>query len=126
LFLREAIQTEKLPLDVHIASDGELALAFIARAEKDPNAPSPHALVLDLNLPKIDGFEVLRRIRANDKFRNIPVLIVTSSDSPLDRGKASELGVRYFRKPVTYGEFLKIGPFIRQFLTDSGLLPNEG
>ncbi len=105
-----------------MASDGERAIDFIERAEKNPDAPCPHIMLLDLNLPKIEGFEVLRRIRAIDKFKNLPVLIVTSSDSQADRSEAEKLGGRYFRKPVSYDEFVKIGAFLRRFLTDSGLL----
>jgi len=78
--------------------------------------------LLDLNLPKVNGFEVLRRIRASDKCKNIPVLIVTSSDSPTDRSEAAKLGAIYFRKPVSYDEFVKIGAFLRRFLKDNGLL----
>ena len=122
LLVREAIQAEKLPLEVHIVPDGELALDFLERAEKDPATPSPHVLLLDLNLPKIDGFEVLRRVRATEKFKNIPVLFVTSSDSPGDRSEAARLGASYFRKPVSYEEFVKIGAVLRRFLEDSGLL----
>ena len=113
---------ENLPLEVHIASDGERAIEFIAAAERDPNAPCPHVLLLDLNLPKIDGLEVLRRIRASGKCRNLPVLIVTSSDSPADRSMAKQLGAGYFRKPVTYEEFVKIGNVLKEFLHASGLL----
>lgn len=53
---------------------------------------------------------------------NIPVLVVTFWDSPDDRRKASELGVSYFRKPVTYGEFIKIGAFLRKSLEEHGLI----
>ena len=113
---------ENLPLEVYIAPDGERAVAFIAAAENDPHAPFPHLLLLDLNLPKIDGLEVLRRIRARDRFKNTPVLVVTSSDSPADRSGAAKLGASYFRKPVTYDEFLKVGAVLRQFLNANGLL----
>jgi CheY-like chemotaxis protein len=95
---------------------------FIARAEKDQGAASPHPLVPDLNLTKVDGFEVLRGIRANDRFRNLPVLIVTSSDSPGDRSEAARLGAGYFRKPVSYGELIKIGAFLRRIRYEDGLL----
>ena len=122
LLVREAIKMEDLPLDVHIAPDGEAAVEFVERAEKDPNAPFPDVLLLDLNLPKVDGFEVLRRIRASSRVKNIPVIIVTSSDSPADRGEAAGLGAGYFRKPVSYSEFMKIGALLREFLTDHGLL----
>jgi two-component system response regulator len=125
LLVREAIRVESLPLEVHIASDGELALAFVKRAEQDPEAPSPHLLLLDLNLPKIDGFEVLRRIRSIDKFKSIPALIITSSDSPADRSQAAQFGASYFRKPVTYEEFIKIGAFLRGFLEHHELLPRK-
>ena len=115
LLVREAIRMENLPLEVHIAPDGERAIEFIAAAERDPNAPCPHILLLDLNLPKIDGFEVLRRIRASDKCKDLPVLVVTSSDSPADRSTARQLGAGYFRKPVTYDEFVKIGAVLKEF-----------
>ena len=122
LLVREAIKAENLPIEIYMAADGEQAVDFIANAEKDPNAPWPHLLLLDLNLPKVDGFEVLRRVRTSDKCKDIPVLIVTSSDSPADRDEAVKFGARYFRKPVTYEEFLKIGPFLRSFLKENGML----
>ena len=68
------------------------------------------------------GLEVLRRIRARDKSKNIPVVVVTSSDSPSDRGEAARLGASYFRKPVSYGEFVEIGAFLRAFLKANNLL----
>ncbi len=80
--MREAIRMENLPLEVHMAPDGQQAIEFIARAEQDPSAPCPQVLLLDFNLPKVDGFEVLRRLRASEKFRTVPVLVVSSSDSP--------------------------------------------
>ena len=89
---------------------------------KDPDAPCPHLLLLDLNLPKIDGFEVLRRFAPARNARDIPVSIVTSSDSPADRSEAAKLGASYFRKPASYEEFLKLGAFLRRFLKDNGLL----
>lgn len=122
LLVREAIKMENLPVEVSIASDGERAIDIIEKAENDPDAPCPHVLLLDINLPRIDGFEVLRRIRASDKFKNLPVLMVTSSDSPADRSEAAKLGAGYFRKPVTYDEFVKIGGLLRQFLKHHGML----
>jgi DNA-binding response OmpR family regulator len=122
LLVREAIKMENLPLEVSIAPDGERAIDLIAKAENDPEAACPHILLLDINLPRIDGFEVLRRIRASGKFKNLPVLMVTSSDSPADRSEAAKLSAGYFRKPVTYDEFVKIGAVLRRLLEESGLL----
>ena len=122
LLVREAVRLENLPLEVYIAADGERAIDLIVKAENDPNAPCPHVLLLDINLPRIDGFEVLRRVRAIDRFKAVPVVMVTSSDSPSDRKEAAKLGARYFRKPVTYDEFMKIGGLLRQLLEEQGLL----
>jgi len=122
LLVREAIRIEGLPVEVYSASDGELAISFIESAEKDPNAPSPDAAILDINLPKIDGFEVLRRIRASERYSTLPVIVLTSSDSPADRNESARMGNGYFRKRPDYDEFLKIGPAIRTLLEQNGLL----
>ena len=120
--MREAIRRENLPLEVHLAPDGQRAIEFIAKAEEDPDAPIPQFLLLDLNLPKVDGFDVLRRLRASEKFKTTPVLVVSSSDSPSDRSQAAALGAGYFRKPPSYEEFLKLGAVLKQLLIDSGAL----
>jgi len=122
LLVREVVRMESLPLDIHIAADGQRAIEFIANAEADPQAPCPHLLLLDLNLPKRDGFEVLRRLRASEKCRGIPVLIVTSSDAPSDQSQAAALGASYFRKPPNYEEYMKLGGVLKQLLKESGVL----
>jgi len=122
IIVREAIKKEKLPVEVYIAADGQKALEFFQRAESDARAPTPCALLLDLNLPKVDGFEVLHAVRASRQFKEIPILVMTSSDSPADRNEAARLGAGYFRKPVTYAEFLKIGASIRELLQENKLL----
>jgi CheY-like chemotaxis protein len=120
--VREVIQTEELPLEIHIVADGQLAIDFIARAEESPDAPCPHVLLVDLNLPKRDGFEVLRRLRASGRCKDIPVLVITSSDSPSDLTQAASLGAGYFRKPPSYDEFLKLGGVLRQVLREKGMI----
>lgn len=118
LLIREAIRKEGLPVEVFVVSDGQQAIEFIARAEKDDSAPCPHFLLIDLNLPKRSGFDVLRRVRASERCKTAPVLIVTSSDSQGDRNLASELGAGYFQKPPSYDEFLKLGGVLKQLLQD--------
>jgi CheY-like chemotaxis protein len=122
LLVREAIQLENLPLNLYIASDGQKAIDFIARAEEDPDAPCPHLLVLDLNLPKRDGFEVLRRLRASAVCKDVPVLVVTSSDAPGDLKQAAALGAGYFRKPPSLEEFLKLGGVLKQLMRNCGTM----
>jgi chemotaxis family two-component system response regulator Rcp1 len=122
LLVREAIHLAGLPLDVHAATDGEGAVAFIERAEEDSEAPRPDVILVDLNLPKVDGFGVLRRVRASEKYKDVPVLIITSSDSPADRNEGAKLDAGYFRKPADYEEFLKIGSVLKDFLEKKGVL----
>jgi DNA-binding response OmpR family regulator len=121
LLVREAIRMENLPLEVHVVPDGEQAIDCCLRADTDPLAPCPHFLLLDLNLPKKDGFEVLRWLRASRNYKEVLVLIMTSSDSPTDQNQIAELGAAYFRKPSSYMDFLKIGAVLKQLLKDGGV-----
>jgi CheY-like chemotaxis protein len=124
LLVQEAIQMEGLDLNIQPAMDGEMAIAAIERAEKDPAAAPLDAVLLDLNIPRIDGFEVLRRIRSSQRLHKLPVILITSSDSPADRREGAKLGAAYFRKRADYDEFLKVGGVIRRFLEEHGLLSN--
>jgi len=122
LLVKQVIAIEKLPLNVHLISDGEKAIDYIRDAEKSTEAPCPHLVLLDLNLPRRDGFEVLRELRAGGRCKQVPVLIITSSDSPADLSQATELGASYFRKPTDYDEFLKLGGVLRRLLREHGML----
>jgi chemotaxis family two-component system response regulator Rcp1 len=114
--VREAIRHENLQIDLHIVSDGQKAIEFLDRAESNEDAPCPQCMLLDLNLPKVEGFEILRRVRASGKYAAIPVVVITSSDSPEDRSQAAALGAGYFRKPPSYEEFLKLGAVLKQLV----------
>ena len=118
LFLmREAI-TATLPADLHTVSDGESAVRFIDSADSDDAAPCPDLILLDLNLPKKSGIEVLQHIRRSRKCCSTLILIVTSSDSQNDRKATAELGVNgYFRKPSSYDAYCKIGEIVKDLLT---------
>ena len=118
LLVREVIRRESLPLDLHVLSDGKEAIDFIALAEANPDAPRPQFLLLDLNLPKVDGFDVLRRLRASRQFRDLPVVVVSSSDSQADRDLAAELGAGYFRKPPNLEAYMKLGAVLKQLVAD--------
>jgi CheY-like chemotaxis protein len=118
----EAIKKEGLPVDVYLAEDGERAMAFMETAKADPSAPVPQGLLLDLNIPKIDGLEILGSLRTDPRFKDIPVLVVTSSDSPADLAQLAKLSAGYFRKPTTYWEFMKIGAYLKAFLEQHHLL----
>jgi len=118
--VREIVQSEGLPLEVYTVVDGQQAIDFITRAEQDPEAPCPHFLLLDLNLPKRDGLEVLRRLRASGKCKDVPVVVITSSDSPSDLSATAALGAGYFRKPPSYDEFMKLGGVLKRLVEKRG------
>jgi two-component system response regulator len=97
--------------DVTVARDGAEALDFLfctgAYAGRDPHE-IPQVVLLDLKLPKIDGLEVLRRIRADERTQLLPVVILTSSREDQDRIKGYKLGANsYVRKPVDFNQFLE-------------------
>jgi len=98
--------------------DGEQAVQFIAGIDADPNARCPQLFLLDLNLPKMSGIEVLAYIRRSNRCALSPVLIITSSDAPNDRAQSTALGATaYFRKPTGYEAYMRLGEVILQLLT---------
>jgi CheY-like chemotaxis protein len=97
-----ALQKSNIVNDVRVARDGEEALELLL----GPDAIQPQVILLDLKLPKVDGLEVLRRIRENDQTRMLPVVVLTSSDEERDLVRSYQIGVNsYIRKPVNFNDF---------------------
>jgi DNA-binding response OmpR family regulator len=97
-----ALKKSNIANDIRVARDGEEALELLF----GENAIHPQVVLLDLKLPKIDGLEVLRRIRENDASRLLPVVVLTSSDEERDVVRSYQLGVNsYIRKPVNFTDF---------------------
>jgi CheY-like chemotaxis protein len=116
-FVRTALQSEGIGSDVLVVQDGERALAFIETTDADPKARCPQVILLDLNLPRVSGLEVLRRVRKSARFADVPVIIVTSSDAAIDRAEAASLGANeYFLKPESLDEYMKLGPIVKAVL----------
>jgi CheY-like chemotaxis protein len=116
--VRESLKKHMKEVDLQVLNDGEKAFALIEAAEADDSAPSPVLLILDLNLPKRSGQEVLKRVRQSSRLGRIPVVIFTSSDSPADRAETTKLGATaYFRKPADLEEFMCIGKVVQSVLT---------
>lgn len=100
-----ALSQSNLKNAIEVARDGEEALAVLFGDGKDP-PPLPIVLLLDLHLPKIDGLEVLQRIRADERTKLLPVVILTSSKEENDRLSSYSLGANSFVvKPVVFGDF---------------------
>jgi len=115
--MREALHTVNLTGHLDVVSDGEKALRFIDAADADTSASGPVFFILDLNLPKRHGLEVLEHLRKSRKCAGALVLIVTSSDSATERKEATRLGANgYFRKPSDYASYLKLGEVVRTML----------
>lgn len=97
-----ALRKSNIANDIRVARDGEEAIGLLF----GENAISPQVILLDLKLPKLDGLEVLRRIREGEATRYLPVVILTSSDEERDLVRSYQLGVNsYIRKPVNFNDF---------------------
>jgi chemotaxis family two-component system response regulator Rcp1 len=110
--IRQAIlkHNKTLNLEMIVVTDGELAIDFILRRGRFARACRPDLIVLDLNLPKSDGVDVLRCVREQPDLSNIPVIVLTSSDSANDRSIAEQLGADCFlTKPSDLDAFMALG-----------------
>ncbi len=109
-----AFNKKKFSNQVHIARDGEEALAFIPRWEAGEALPA--VILLDINLPKVNGLEVLRQLKAHERFRRIPVVVLTSSREDKDLKTAYDLGVNsYIEKPVSFNKFMDVAEQIELY-----------
>jgi len=115
--VREALELGGLQFSLRIFDDGEKAVDFVEDVDRDEKVPCPHLVLLDLNLPKKTGAEVLECVRRSHRCGDVPVIILTSSDSPKDREQVARLGAtRYFRKPSRLAEFMRLGDLVREVL----------
>ena len=106
------------PVAVHVVRNGEQAIHFFDRADHVPNAPCAELVILDINLPRRPGYEVLKRVRKSAKCGKAHVIAVSTSDSDSDRQQMAELGAEhYFRKPSEYADFMKLGEIVKGLLT---------
>ncbi len=117
LLFRLAMADAGIDCEISEIDDGRAAIDFVRRNE----APLPDLIVLDLNLPKAGGREILATIRATPSFSPVPVVIWTSSNARVDRTQLEELGVaRYMVKPPEYRDLAPLGEAIKEVLGSSG------
>lgn len=113
---RENLEENKILHELYVASDGVVAMEFLTRQGEFANAPKPHLVLLDLNLPRKDGREVLAEIKANPDLRRIPVVVLTSSQAEEDVLKTYDLQASaYVIKPVDLEGLGKIVKGINYF-----------
>jgi two-component system, chemotaxis family, response regulator Rcp1 len=123
---REAFKDAKVYLNLHVVSDGTEAMAFLNHEGKHANAPRPDLILLDLNLPKKDGREVLKEIKESPTLTSIPVVILTTSASDEDILRSYRLHANcYITKPVGLAGFLTVVKSIDSFWLSVVQLPHE-
>jgi len=123
---REAIHEGNIVCDLHVAVDGEEALAFLRKEAKYANAPTPDLVLLDLNLPKINGWEVLSEMKTDQNIKKIPVVVLTTSKAEEDILAMYSLHANCFiTKPVDFDQFFTIVQSIKDFWFNIVKLPES-
>jgi CheY-like chemotaxis protein len=116
--VRRSLKKHLPEFELRVVEDGEKAIRYIDNLDGDDTLPCPSAMIVDLNLPKRGGREILQRVRQSRRNRGIPVVVLTSSDSPADRADAASGGASaYFCKPIDLDEFMQIGQVVKDALT---------
>ncbi|MGA8203076.1 MAG: response regulator [Woeseiaceae bacterium] len=114
--VREALYESRLRNELHVVGDGEEALAFLRQEAGFADAPRPDLVLLDLNLPKKNGREVLAEMKSDKMLKDIPVVILTTSNSDRDVLESYDLCANcYVRKPVQFQAFVEVVQSIENF-----------
>lgn len=123
---REAFRDANISIHLHVATDGVEAMAFLRREGIHADAPRPDFILLDLNLPKMDGREVLAHIKDDDSLKTIPTVILTTSDAEADVVKSYQLRANcYLSKPVRLDAFEGLVKSINSFWLTQAKLPKQ-
>ncbi len=123
---QEVLEETQVANNLHIAWDGVEALDFLKQTGEFADVPRPDLILLDLNLPKMDGRELLERIKSDDKLKHIPVLVLTTSEAEEDILKAYNLHANcYIVKPLDLDKFIEIIQAIENFWLKIAELPTE-
>ncbi|QSZ41408.1 response regulator [Sulfurimonas aquatica] len=123
---KEAMNDSKIANNLHIVEDGQEAMDFVRKLGKYSDAPTPDLVLLDLNLPKKDGREVLKEIKEDDNLKMIPVIVLTSSKAEEDIIKMYSLHANsYIQKPLDFEQFSKIVETIENFWFTIVKLPTK-
>ncbi len=115
--IKEVLERCGPDLDVRLVSNGQDALQYLQELSRDEQTSCPALVLLDLNLPRVTGIDVLRALRSSSRCRGIPVIVVTSSSAETDRYAAQQLGAEgYFQKPTELTAYMELAELIKRFL----------
>jgi CheY-like chemotaxis protein len=124
---REVLKEGRVRNNLSVVWDGVEALAFLRRQEGFADAPRPHLILLDLNLPRKDGREVLGEIKQDERLRRIPVVVLTNSQAEEDILQAYDLHANcYIHKPVDWDQFIRVVRSVEEFWLTVAVLPTDG
>lgn len=124
--IEEVFEDAKIRNILHIVEDGEEAIAFLRGEGEFSDVPRPDIILLDLNLPKKDGREVLEEVKSDDKLKNIPVVVLTTSKAEEDILRSYNLHANaYITKPVDFDQFIKAVKSIESFWLEIVKLPTK-
>jgi two-component system response regulator len=113
---QEALREGKIRNSLHVVEDGESAMAYVRREGEYTGMPRPDLILLDLNLPRMDGREVLAEIKADPDLKRIPVVVLTTSQAEEDVLKVYNLNANcYITKPVDFEQFIKVVSAVEDF-----------
>jgi CheY-like chemotaxis protein len=126
LLIREAFADNKVHNRLHVVSDGVEAIEFLRKRGENEQAPTPDLVLLDLNLPRMDGREVLAEIKADEDLRQIPVVVLTTSKAEEDVLRSYKLHANaYVTKPVDFERFIEVVRQIDEFFVTVVKLPSR-
>ncbi len=126
LLTREALKEGKVLNNLHVAHDGEEALKFLHKEDPYRDAPTPDIVLLDLNLPKVNGREVLAEVKSDPVLRRIPVVVLTTSQAEEDIIRSYDLHANcYIAKPLDLDQFITVIKTVENFWVSIVKLPNK-
>jgi CheY-like chemotaxis protein len=124
--IEEVFEDAKIGNIIHIVEDGEEAIDFLRGKGQFSGSPRPDIILLDLNLPKKDGREVLEEVKGDDELKNIPIVVLTTSKAEEDILKSYNLHANaYITKPVDFDQFLDVVKSIENFWLEIVKLPSK-
>jgi two-component system, chemotaxis family, response regulator Rcp1 len=124
LLTREALRDARIANDLSVARDGEEAMKYLRQEDEHTGKPRPDIVILDLNLPRMDGREVLREIKGDDSLKRIPVIVLTTSSSDRDIGECYDSHANCFlTKPIDFEEFIDVVRSMEHFWISVVRLP---
>ncbi len=123
---KEAFRVANPAVYLHVASDGAEAIAFLRHQDNHSDSPRPDLILLDLNLPKMDGRDVLAQIKTDESLKSIPTIILTTSDAPADVARSHQLQANcYLNKPVQLDHFERLVKSINDFWLKDAPFPEQ-